>query len=150
MASFTVVGIIVEGIGLAVAGWALWHTWRTVGRGYSVVTGKRTAPLEAPVRAGGNARLYATGYVTDPTLTVDEMIAALRRDVSMLAGELAKEQEARDDEAKRLTRMIDARIAQSDGEADESERRDTRTAALGLALAVLGLVLQLIGALLGG
>ncbi|MGV2982058.1 hypothetical protein ACNPNP_00010 [Microbacterium sp. AGC85] len=147
--TLTLIGSGVEILGLAVAAYGLFLTWRGVAEGHPLIPlrHKRNYTGHAAV---GMATLTgsAYGYVTGTNEDVDAKLARVHEVLAALDTRITAEARDRNAAISQLAGDLRAERRRDDSDRKSDARGDTRVAAAGLALAALGAVLQIVGSLL--
>lgn len=147
--TLTLIGSGVEILGLAVAAYGLFLTWRGVAEGHPLIPLRRRRDYTGHAAVGIlTVTGSAYGYVTDPNEDVDAKLARVHEVLSTLDTRITAEVRDRNAAISQLASDLRAE-RHRDGSARKSEARgDTRVAAAGLAFAALGAVMQIVGSLL--
>ncbi|GAA1950550.1 hypothetical protein [Agromyces allii] len=149
MAWLTVLGILVEGIGLFLAGRALLRVWRDVADGRSLLTNRSKTNSAAVSGTVGRVRSHVYARVGSANETTEEAVIAIRSELDAIYRRLDLEADTRQDADEALRHDVDALGRAEDARERDKVREDTRAAALGLFWAVGGILLQLLGGVLG-
>lgn len=143
---WTLIGGGIEIVGLVVAAYGLFLTWRGVADAHPLIPLKRRR-RNTGVVASGTVALSASayGYVTIPGETIDEKLARVHSVLATLDRRITAETRDREQSITQLASEVRVDWDREDSERKAEARSDTRVAVAGLCFAATGAVLQLIG-----
>ncbi|CAN7150608.1 MULTISPECIES: hypothetical protein [Microbacterium] len=143
---WTLIGRGIEIVGLAVAAYGLFLSWRGVADGHPLIPLRRRH-RRTGVAASGTVAISASayGYVTHPDETVDEKLARVHSVLATLDRRITTETHDREQSIARLASAVRVDWDRENAERKAEARSDTRVAVAGLCFAAIGAVLQLIG-----
>jgi hypothetical protein len=144
--AWTLTGSAIEFIGLTVAAYGLFLTWRGVAEGHPLIPLRRKRQSIGRAAAGTVSLTgSAYGYVSNPNESIDEKLARVHSVLAVLDKRISTETHDREQAVKSVASEIRAEQGRGESARKADARADTRLAVVGLGFAALGAVLQIVG-----